>query len=148
MLCNCKVGIIVFGPNDRLYQYASSEMDNILMQYTASTEPHESKTNEDVVRMLRRKGGCGEEGEFEASDEDSPLGFSPTEEPFPTSNSLGRMLILDGAKKESSLSDTFDGQEQIQVPLNENHFNRFQYDAYQFVEGNNSVRHRPSVSCC
>jgi len=47
-LCQCEIGIIIFSQNKKLFQYASSNMDQILLRYTDYSEPHESKTNEDI----------------------------------------------------------------------------------------------------
>ncbi|SAM00871.1 hypothetical protein [Absidia glauca] len=49
VLCDCEVALIIFNNNGKLVQYASTEMDNILMKYTEYNEPHESKSNHDFV---------------------------------------------------------------------------------------------------
>ena len=53
VLCDVDVALIVIGNNQKLYQYASSNINEILMKYTEIQEPYESKTNADVheVRM-------------------------------------------------------------------------------------------------
>lgn len=43
-----EVALIVIGNNQKLYQYASSNINEILMKYTEIQEPYESKTNADV----------------------------------------------------------------------------------------------------
>jgi len=45
VLCGCEVGLIMFTANNKLFQYASSDMDRILLRYTEYNEPHESRTN-------------------------------------------------------------------------------------------------------
>jgi len=34
VLCDCEIGLIIFSGTNKLFQYASSEMDNILLKYT------------------------------------------------------------------------------------------------------------------
>lgn len=77
VLCNCEVGLILFTQNNKLFQYASSDMDKLLLKYTEFNEPYESKTNDDVEKLLRRKGSDNlESNSPEDSDaEESPIGF-------------------------------------------------------------------------
>ncbi|VDP92683.1 unnamed protein product [Echinostoma caproni] len=49
ILCDCEIALIVFTSSQKLFQYASSDMDKILLRYTEFNEPHESKTNRDIV---------------------------------------------------------------------------------------------------
>lgn len=51
ILCGCEIGIIMFSHNDKLFQYASSDMDKILLRYTEFQEVCESKTNVDVAKV-------------------------------------------------------------------------------------------------
>jgi len=51
VLCDCEVAIIMFNKNNRLYQYASSDMDQILLKYTEYNEPHESLTNANIIQV-------------------------------------------------------------------------------------------------
>ena len=48
ILCECEVGLVIFANNGRLHQYASSDMDKLLLRYTEYNEPYEYRTNEDV----------------------------------------------------------------------------------------------------
>ncbi|KAJ1569904.1 Myocyte-specific enhancer factor 2D [Nowakowskiella sp. JEL0078] len=48
VLCDCEIALIVFNHNNKLVQYASSDMDKILLRYTEFSEPHESRSNADV----------------------------------------------------------------------------------------------------
>ncbi len=58
VLCGCEVGLIIFSHNgDRLFQYASTDMDRILLRYTEMAEPAEYRTNDDIRRMLDRGPG-------------------------------------------------------------------------------------------
>ncbi|ORX44257.1 hypothetical protein DM01DRAFT_1340445 [Hesseltinella vesiculosa] len=49
VLCDCEVALIIFNNNGKLVQYASTEIDKILMKYTEYNEPHESKSNHDFA---------------------------------------------------------------------------------------------------
>lgn len=51
VLCGCEVGLIVFSNTGKLYQYASTDMDRILLRYTENTEAYESRNNDDVARV-------------------------------------------------------------------------------------------------
>ncbi|ORX57573.1 myocyte enhancer factor 2D [Hesseltinella vesiculosa] len=42
VLCNCEVALIIFNPKGKLVQYASSDMDQILMKYTEVNSPKPS----------------------------------------------------------------------------------------------------------
>ncbi|CAO3659729.1 unnamed protein product [Rhizopus stolonifer] len=48
VLCNCEIALVIFNnQNNKLVQYASTDMDKVLMRYTEYGEPFESKDNED-----------------------------------------------------------------------------------------------------
>ncbi|XP_036378526.1 myocyte-specific enhancer factor 2B [Megalops cyprinoides] len=61
VLCDCEIALIIFNSTNRLFQYASTDMDKVLLKYTEYSEPHESRTNADILETLRRK-GLGLEG--------------------------------------------------------------------------------------
>ncbi|RUS15406.1 hypothetical protein BC937DRAFT_92500 [Endogone sp. FLAS-F59071] len=48
VLCDCEIALIIFNSNNKLVQYASTDMDKILLKYTEYDEPHESRSNHDV----------------------------------------------------------------------------------------------------
>ncbi|XP_077573298.1 myocyte-specific enhancer factor 2B [Stigmatopora nigra] len=56
VLCDCEIALIIFNSTNRLFQYASTDMDKVLLKYTEYSEPHESRTNMDILETLRRKG--------------------------------------------------------------------------------------------
>ncbi|XP_056270828.1 myocyte-specific enhancer factor 2B [Pseudoliparis swirei] len=56
VLCDCEIALIIFNSTNRLFQYASTDMDKVLLKYTEYSEPHESRTNTDIMQTLRRKG--------------------------------------------------------------------------------------------
>ncbi|CAO3597680.1 unnamed protein product [Absidia cylindrospora] len=49
VLCGCDIALIVFNSNNKLVQYSSSDIDNVLMRYTEYGEPYETKTNGDFA---------------------------------------------------------------------------------------------------
>ncbi|XP_054613827.1 myocyte-specific enhancer factor 2C-like isoform X2 [Dunckerocampus dactyliophorus] len=69
VLCDCEIALIIFNSTNKLFQYASTDMDKVLLKYTEYNEPHESRTNSDIVDTLRKKGlnGC-DSPDIEADD--------------------------------------------------------------------------------
>lgn len=55
VLCDCEIAMIVFNSSNKLFQYASSDMDKVLLKYTEYSEPHESRTNSDIVEVVLNK---------------------------------------------------------------------------------------------
>jgi len=52
LLCDCEIAIIIFNNNNNmLYQFASTDMDEILLKYTEFSEPHESLTNTNFIAV-------------------------------------------------------------------------------------------------
>ncbi|XP_048859511.1 myocyte-specific enhancer factor 2B-like [Brienomyrus brachyistius] len=72
VLCDCEIALIIFNSTNRLFQYASTDMDKVLLKYTEYSEPHESRTNADILETLRRK-GLGLEGVEVYSEEGVPV---------------------------------------------------------------------------
>lgn len=66
VLCDCEIALIIFSSSNKLYQYASTDMDKVLLKYTEYNEPHESLTNKNIIEALSKKEGKG--------GMDSPLG--------------------------------------------------------------------------
>ncbi|KTF96622.1 hypothetical protein cypCar_00003517 [Cyprinus carpio] len=52
VLCDCEIALIIFNSSNKLFQYASTDMDKVLLKYTEYNEPHESRTNSDIVEIL------------------------------------------------------------------------------------------------
>uniref|UniRef100_A0A672R430 Myocyte-specific enhancer factor 2C-like n=1 Tax=Sinocyclocheilus grahami TaxID=75366 RepID=A0A672R430_SINGR len=77
VLCDCEIALIIFNSTNKLFQYASTDMDKVLLKYTEYNEPHESRTNSDIVETLRKKGlnGC-DSTDIDAEDS----GHSPESE--------------------------------------------------------------------
>nr|AUF83059.1 Myocyte-specific enhancer factor 2C-like protein [Mimachlamys nobilis] len=60
VLCDCEIALIIFTSNNKLYQYASSDMDKVLLKYTEYNDTVVSQTNKDIVDMLSKKDTKGE----------------------------------------------------------------------------------------
>ncbi|KAF1675121.1 MEF2B factor, partial [Pygoscelis papua] len=58
VLCDCEIALIIFNSTNRLFQYASTDMDKVLLKYTEYSEPHESRTNSDILEVAAG-GGWG-----------------------------------------------------------------------------------------
>ncbi|CAN9513333.1 unnamed protein product [Ophioblennius macclurei] len=68
VLCDCEIALIIFNSTNKLFQYASTDMDKVLLKYTEYNEPHESRTNSDIVEALNKKENKGGESpELESS---------------------------------------------------------------------------------
>lgn len=55
VLCGCDVGLILFSPTGKLYQYASHDMDRILLRYTENNDAFESRNNDDISRVRQKE---------------------------------------------------------------------------------------------
>ncbi|XP_070256638.1 myocyte-specific enhancer factor 2A isoform X2 [Myotis yumanensis] len=93
VLCDCEIALIIFNSSNKLFQYASTDMDKVLLKYTEYNEPHESRTNSDIVETLRKKGlnGC------ESPDADDYFEHSPlSEDRFSKLNEEGDFMFKRG----------------------------------------------------
>ncbi|XP_045215853.1 myocyte-specific enhancer factor 2C-like [Mercenaria mercenaria] len=66
VLCDCEIALIIFTTNNKLYQYASSDMDKVLLKYTEYNDTVVSQTNKDIIDMLNKK---GDKAEMDDDDE-------------------------------------------------------------------------------
>ncbi|XP_056273601.1 myocyte enhancer factor 2aa isoform X4 [Pseudoliparis swirei] len=73
VLCDCEIALIIFNSTNKLFQYASTDMDKVLLKYTEYNEPHESRTNCDIVEKLRNKG----HNDCASPDPEDCFGHSP-----------------------------------------------------------------------
>ncbi|XP_035502675.1 myocyte-specific enhancer factor 2B [Scophthalmus maximus] len=83
VLCDCEIALIIFNSTNRLFQYASTDMDKVLLKYTEYSEPHESRTNTDILETLRRK-GLG----LDASELDNEESMQVAAEKYPLSEGM------------------------------------------------------------
>ncbi|XP_052002538.1 myocyte-specific enhancer factor 2A homolog isoform X5 [Xyrauchen texanus] len=112
VLCDCEIALIIFNHSNKLFQYASTDMDKVLLKYTEYNEPHESRTNADIIETLRKKGfnGCNSpEPDGDDSIDQSPL----QEDKYRKSEELDILFKRYGAlnKKEHRDSESPDPEE-------------------------------------
>ncbi|KAA0703366.1 Myocyte-specific enhancer factor 2D -like protein [Triplophysa tibetana] len=120
VLCDCEIALIIFNHSNKLFQYASTDMDKVLLKYTEYNEPHESRTNADIIesnlRAVQRLTGLymllancldygGTEEEREAREEDHAGGGKAVEREGLYRTSLASQRQPSSAG-ESSLGNT------------------------------------------
>ncbi|KAL1915484.1 uncharacterized protein VTP21DRAFT_6608 [Calcarisporiella thermophila] len=69
VLCDCEIGLIIFGPNNKVVQYASTNIDKVLYRYTEYKGSIESRTNYDFANMTNDKDGDKDEDGFELNED-------------------------------------------------------------------------------
>ncbi|XP_063309775.1 myocyte-specific enhancer factor 2C isoform X6 [Pelobates fuscus] len=90
VLCDCEIALIIFNSTNKLFQYASTDMDKVLLKYTEYNEPHESRTNSDIVEALSKKENKG----CESPDPDTSYALTPrTEEKYKKINEEFDIMI-------------------------------------------------------
>ncbi|GFY43464.1 myocyte-specific enhancer factor 2C [Trichonephila inaurata madagascariensis] len=70
VLCDCEIALIIFNSTNKLFQYASTDMDKVLLKYTEYNEPHESRTNCDIVEVLNKKESKGSSNSCDSPEPD------------------------------------------------------------------------------
>ncbi|GFO21365.1 myocyte-specific enhancer factor 2a [Plakobranchus ocellatus] len=75
VLCDCEIALIIFTSSNKLYQYASSDMDKVLLKYTEYNDSVVSQTNKDIVDMLSKKDSKGNDI---GGDDDDDYPVSPS----------------------------------------------------------------------
>jgi len=78
VLCDCEIALIIFSSSNKLYQYASTDMDKVLLKYTEYNEPHESLTNKNIIDALNKKEKSGGMGSPLGDDSDHEGDFNLT----------------------------------------------------------------------
>ncbi|XP_041372897.1 myocyte-specific enhancer factor 2C-like [Gigantopelta aegis] len=72
VLCDCEIALIIFTSNNKLYQYASSDMDKVLLKYTEYNDTVVSQTNKDILELLNKKEQRGNDS-MDGDDDDYNL---------------------------------------------------------------------------
>jgi len=72
VLCDCEIALIIFNSTNKLFQYASTDMDKVLLKYTEYNEPHESRTNNDIMERLSLQALSKKEHKNGSMSPDSP----------------------------------------------------------------------------
>ncbi|XP_037903470.1 myocyte-specific enhancer factor 2 isoform X3 [Hermetia illucens] len=68
VLCDCEIALIIFSSSNKLYQYASTDMDKVLLKYTEYNEPHESLTNKNIIEKENKNGAMSPESPEQEAD--------------------------------------------------------------------------------
>nr|CAD7427904.1 unnamed protein product [Timema monikensis] len=76
VLCDCEIALIIFSSSNKLYQYASTDMDKVLLKYTEYNEPHESLTNKNIIEKEHKNGACSPD----SPEPDSEYNLTPRTE--------------------------------------------------------------------
>ncbi|XP_037035988.1 myocyte-specific enhancer factor 2 isoform X3 [Bradysia coprophila] len=76
VLCDCEIALIIFSSSNKLYQYASTDMDKVLLKYTEYNEPHESLTNKNIIEKENKNGVMSPE----SPEQDSEYTLTPRTE--------------------------------------------------------------------
>ncbi|KAG1469687.1 hypothetical protein G6F56_003109 [Rhizopus delemar] len=89
VLCDCEIALIIFNNNGKLVQYASTDIDKILMKYTEYNEPHESKSNQDFINTSEQEDSVKDddaetEDDSEQPQPQKPQSHQPTKKNMPT----------------------------------------------------------------
>ncbi|KAJ2082682.1 Myocyte-specific enhancer factor 2C [Coemansia sp. RSA 988] len=64
VLCDCEIAVVIFSSQNKLVQYASTNMDKVLMRYTDHGEPSESLTNTQCAPMYGDGDGDNDDEEL------------------------------------------------------------------------------------
>lgn len=71
ILCDVEIAVIMITGNSKLYQYASTNMNSILIRYTEFKDPDESKTNADILEDITKKEKGASAHDDSGEEEDS-----------------------------------------------------------------------------
>ena len=52
VLCDCEIAVVIFNSHNKLFQYASSDMDKILLKYTGDIRKRCSSRNNDTLKNI------------------------------------------------------------------------------------------------
>ncbi|PRP81576.1 hypothetical protein PROFUN_01083 [Planoprotostelium fungivorum] len=92
ILCDCEIALIIFSSNNKLFQYASKDMDSCLLRYTEFNEPHKPLANSDysalVGRVLKK-----DSKDLKDDDDDKDAFMPPLPDPSVTEVSPNNILI-------------------------------------------------------
>lgn len=71
VLCDCDIALVIFNSNNKLFQYASADIDTILAKYSKlCNDPHEKRNNEDL--FSQHFSGQNSDGDGEEEEEEEP----------------------------------------------------------------------------
>ncbi|RUS90494.1 hypothetical protein EGW08_001762 [Elysia chlorotica] len=110
VLCDCEIALIIFTSNNKLYQYASSDMDKVLLKYTEYNDSVVSQTNKDIVDMLNKKDSKGNDLGGD-DDDDYPVSPSTDAQYRKINAEFARAMNTDRDPKTQTVY-----QQQVSVP--------------------------------
>ncbi|GIX99450.1 myocyte-specific enhancer factor 2C [Caerostris darwini] len=94
VLCDCEIALIIFNSTNKLFQYASTDMDKVLLKYTEYNEPHESRTNCDIVEVLNKKESKGSSNSCDSPEPDmEPYSMNRSDPKFQKINEEFEMMM-------------------------------------------------------
>ncbi|KAJ2557677.1 hypothetical protein GGH95_005120, partial [Coemansia sp. RSA 1836] len=64
VLCDCEIAVVIFSSQNKLVQYASTNMDKVLMRYTDFGEPNESLTNVQCAALYGEGGADNDDDDL------------------------------------------------------------------------------------
>ncbi|KAF9172942.1 Ribosome-releasing factor 2, mitochondrial, partial [Mortierella sp. AD010] len=78
VLCDCQIGLIIFNSNNKLVQYSSHDIDQILLRYTEYNDSCETYTNKEFLNASDvKEEDDDEDGLSVAGDDRSKLSVTP-----------------------------------------------------------------------
>nr|XP_022329917.1 myocyte-specific enhancer factor 2C-like isoform X1 [Crassostrea virginica]XP_022329918.1 myocyte-specific enhancer factor 2C-like isoform X1 [Crassostrea virginica]XP_022329919.1 myocyte-specific enhancer factor 2C-like isoform X1 [Crassostrea virginica]XP_022329920.1 myocyte-specific enhancer factor 2C-like isoform X1 [Crassostrea virginica] len=99
VLCDCEIALIIFTSNNKLYQYASSDMDKVLLKYTEYNDTVVSQTNKDILEMINKKDIKGDD-----EDDDEKYTLTPnTEDRYQRIDQEYARVMQSGTQKQPVL---------------------------------------------
>jgi len=101
VLCDCDIALIIFNSAGKLFQYASQNMDNVLLRYTDYQDTHESRTNQDIVDTLNKKENSKNLDNLDSDDD----AFSPEEDKFMSSGLVTSSSTSNGPDEGPNLNN-------------------------------------------
>jgi MADS-box transcription enhancer factor 2 len=107
VLCECEIALIIFNSTNKLFQYASTDMDKVLLKYTEYNEPHESRTNTDILEALNKKEHKGSSNGCDSPEPDEGVQYSLTprsEEKYNKINQEFEMMMQRGVSSAGHLN--------------------------------------------
>ncbi|KAI8639617.1 hypothetical protein BD408DRAFT_421013 [Parasitella parasitica] len=121
VLCDCEIALIIFNNNGKLVQYASTDIDKILMKYTEYNEPHESKSNQDFINSTDQDESIKEDDDDDGGGDGSnhnvnSVGGSASVQGG--ENDTDQMMMINTSKKSVS---------NVTVPTQANHRSTVMY---------------------
>ncbi|KAI8352231.1 hypothetical protein B0O80DRAFT_427440 [Mortierella sp. GBAus27b] len=86
VLCDCQIGLIIFNSNNKLVQYSSHDIDQILLRYTEYNDSCETYTNKEFMAATENKDEDEDEDGISAGGDDrSVLSVTPQPQALPKS---------------------------------------------------------------